>query len=144
MGQAVKEAVVALLRRARARIAAHGAQTRWAFARDAAGNRVAATSPDARSWCVVGAVRLEARSQPSPLEIAAGRALPAALRELERRPRRAEAQTLLWRALALLDEAAGMTAPRLGPAAWRNNTAPRAAVLAMFDRAIERAEASDD
>jgi hypothetical protein len=121
-------------------VAAHGAQTRWAFARDEDGNPVAATSLRARSWCVVGAVIVEAVPSPSPLELAAGGALPPALRELERRPRAVQADAIRLRALALLDEGAVAVAPRLSAAAWRNNTAPRAEVLAMFDRAIGRAE----
>lgn len=131
-----------VLRRARARISEPGAQTQWAFARDAAGNAVAATSPRAVSWCVAGALVRDAQPGPSPLERAAGRSLPRALADEERRPRERHAQSVLLRALALLDEAAPGPAPRLSPSAWLNNTAGHEDTLRMLDRAIQRAEAS--
>ena len=83
---------------------------------------------------------LDAKPGPSPLERASGGALPAALREAERRPREHHARSVLSRALALLDEAAGCPAPSLSPAAWVNNTASHAATIEMLDRAIRLAD----
>ena len=133
----------ALLRRARERIAAPEAQTRWVFARDAAGHPVAPTSPWAVSWCVAGALLADGRPRPSDLERAAGRFLPAALLAEERRPRTRRAAAVLLRAFALLDQAAPGPAPRLSAAAWLNNTAEHAETLAMLDRAIRLADARE-
>ncbi len=140
MNRPLDVAAANLLRRARARVAAANAQTKWAFARDAEGHPVAVTSAFATSWCVVGALILEAKPAPSALEMAAGRALPRALLEEERRPRERHAGEVLRRALALLDDAAAIHAPRLSPAAWANNTTSHEATIAMFDRAITQSE----
>lgn len=103
-------------------------------ARDAAGLPVAATSRQAVSWRVAGA-----RPRASPLDRAAGRAMPWALLDAERRARQRDAYAVLLRALALLDQAAPGRAPRLSPAAWINNTASHGETLEMLDRAIEMA-----
>lgn len=73
---------------------------------------------------------------PSPLEMAAGRHLPPALREMERRPRADRAHAELLASLARLDAAAPGRALRLTPAAWLNNTTTHPEVLAMFARAL--------
>lgn len=128
--------IVDLLRRARLRIGAPVTWTQGAFARDAGGRPVSATSPWARSWCVAGALLVEGQPPLTALERAAGRSLPPAIAAEERRPVVARSQAVLRRAFALLDDAAPGPAPRLSPAAWLNNTAGHNEMLSMLDRAI--------